>query len=43
VISQGDAVGRPCRLSLQVTTGGAIEVSGRVVELGRGSVSLAPR
>jgi len=43
VISQGDAVGRPCRLSLQVTTDGAIEVSGRVVELGRGSISLAPR
>jgi PhzF family phenazine biosynthesis protein len=43
VVSQGDAVGRPCRLSLQVTTGGVIEVSGRVVELGRGSVSLAPR
>jgi PhzF family phenazine biosynthesis protein len=42
-VSQGDAVGRPCRLSLRVTTGGAIEVSGRVVELGRGSVSLAPR
>jgi PhzF family phenazine biosynthesis protein len=42
-ISQGDAVGRPCRLSLQVTAEGAIEVSGRVVELGRGSVSLAAR
>ncbi|MBK6602001.1 MAG: PhzF family phenazine biosynthesis protein [Betaproteobacteria bacterium] len=39
-IDQGDAVGRPSRLHLDVTAEGAIEVSGQVIELGRGSVSL---
>ncbi len=39
-IRQGDAVGRPCRLFLDVTADGRILVSGRVVELGRGSVTL---
>jgi trans-2,3-dihydro-3-hydroxyanthranilate isomerase len=39
-IAQGDAVGRPCRLVLEVTAERAIFVSGRVVELGRGTVAL---
>jgi PhzF family phenazine biosynthesis protein len=39
-IAQGDAVGRPCRLGLEVTVERRILVSGRVVELGRGTVSL---
>lgn len=39
-IAQGDAVGRPCRLGLYVGADRRILVSGRVVELGRGSVRL---
>ena len=39
-IAQGDAVGRPCRLGLEVTADRRIRVSGRVVELGRGTVTL---
>ena len=39
-ISQGDAVNRPCRLGLEVTPERAILVSGRVIELGRGSIRL---
>ena len=39
-ISQGEAVGRPCRLGLRVDPEQRIFVSGRVVELGRGSVRL---
>lgn len=39
IISQGDAVGRPSTLYLEVTHG-AIRVGGDVVELGRGSVAL---
>ncbi len=39
-IAQGDAVGRPCRLGLEVTAERKILVSGRVIELGRGSVAL---
>ena len=39
-IAQGAAVGRPCRLGLEVTTARAIRVSGRVIELGRGSITL---
>ena len=38
-VSQGEAVGRPSTLYLEVT-GGAIHVGGRVIELGRGVVSL---
>jgi len=38
-ISQGDAVGRPSTLYLEVT-GGDIRVGGDVIELGRGSVAL---
>jgi trans-2,3-dihydro-3-hydroxyanthranilate isomerase len=39
-IAQGDQVGRPSRLELEVTSDGAIRVAGRVVELGRGNVDL---
>lgn len=39
-VSQGEAVGRRCRLRLTVDVGGAIFVTGRVVELGRGTVDL---
>jgi len=39
-IAQGDAVGRPCRLGLEVGADRRIRVSGRVVELARGVVSL---
>jgi trans-2,3-dihydro-3-hydroxyanthranilate isomerase len=40
VIAQGDAVGRPCRLGLEVTAEREIRVSGRVIELARGTVKL---
>jgi len=40
-IEQGEAVGRACHLGLEVTPLGAIHVSGRVIELGRGSVFLS--
>jgi PhzF family phenazine biosynthesis protein len=39
-IDQGEAVGRPCRLGLEVDSAGAIFVSGRVIELGRGTIEL---
>ncbi len=39
-IAQGDAVGRPCRLGLEVTGEREIRVSGRVIELGRGTIAL---
>jgi PhzF family phenazine biosynthesis protein len=39
-VAQGDAVGRPCRLGLEVTADSRIRVSGRVVELARGAVKL---
>lgn len=39
-IDQGEAVGRPCRLDLDVTATGAIRVGGRVVELGSGTLRL---
>jgi len=39
-VDQGEAVGRPCRLSLAVTAERAIRVGGRVVEIGRGVVTL---
>jgi predicted PhzF superfamily epimerase YddE/YHI9 len=42
-VAQGDAVGRPCRLGLEVTADRRIRVSGRVIELGSGSVDLAGR
>jgi trans-2,3-dihydro-3-hydroxyanthranilate isomerase len=39
-VAQGDAVGRPCRLGLEVTADRRIRVSGRVIELARGTVTL---
>ena len=40
VVAQGEAVGRPCRLGLDVDADGRIFVSGGVIELGRGTISL---
>jgi len=39
-VDQGDAVGRPCRLGLAVDADRSIHVSGRVIEIGRGTISL---
>lgn len=39
-VSQGEQVGRPCSLGLAVDADQRIFVSGRVIELGRGTVSL---
>jgi predicted PhzF superfamily epimerase YddE/YHI9 len=39
-IDQGEAVGRPCRLGLAVDGERRIQVTGRVVELGRGTINL---
>ena len=39
-IDQGEAVGRPCRLGLEVTSDRRILVSGRVVEIARGELRL---
>jgi PhzF family phenazine biosynthesis protein len=41
VLRQGDAVGRPSRLGLRVDGGGGIYVTGSVIELGRGTVTIA--
>jgi trans-2,3-dihydro-3-hydroxyanthranilate isomerase len=40
MIDQGEAVGRPCRLGLEVTSDRRILVSGRVIEIGRGTVTM---
>jgi PhzF family phenazine biosynthesis protein len=39
-IDQGEAVGRPCRLGLVVDDDRSIRVSGRVIEIGRGTITL---
>lgn len=39
-VTQGEAVGRRCKLGLAVDAGGRIFVSGRVIELGRGTIRL---
>lgn len=39
-VEQGDAIGRPSRLMLAIDGAGMIEVGGRVIELGRGSVTI---
>jgi PhzF family phenazine biosynthesis protein len=39
-IDQGEAVGRACRLGLDVGTDRSIRVSGRVIEIGRGTITL---
>lgn len=40
-LRQGDAVGRPSRLGLRVDGDGGIYVTGSVIELGRGTVTVA--
>ena len=40
VVDQGEAVGRRCRLGLRVDADRSIHVSGRVIEIGRGSLTL---
>ena len=40
VVRQGEAVGRPCRLGLEVTSDRRIRVAGRVIEIGRGTITL---
>lgn len=39
-LRQGDQVGRPCVLQLTLGADGAIQVGGRVVEIGRGQINL---
>lgn len=39
-VDQGEQVDRRCRLNLAVTTDGAIRVGGRVVEIGRGTITI---
>jgi PhzF family phenazine biosynthesis protein len=39
-LEQGDQVGRPCRLGLEVSAEGRIRVSGRVIEVARGAFTL---
>lgn len=39
-VSQGDAIGRPCRLMLGVTENREIHVGGSVIELGRGRIDI---
>ena len=39
-VDQGEAVARRCHLTLRVSAEGTIEVSGRVVEIGRGTITL---
>jgi len=39
-VDQGEAVGRPCHLGLEVTADRRIRVSGRVVQIGQGSIHL---
>jgi PhzF family phenazine biosynthesis protein len=39
-IDQGAAVGRPCRIGLDIDAAGTIHVSGRVLEIGRGTITL---
>lgn len=39
-IAQGAQVGRPCHLALSVSNTGAIQVGGRVIEIGRGTITL---
>jgi predicted PhzF superfamily epimerase YddE/YHI9 len=39
-VDQGEAVGRPCRLGLEVTSGRRNRVSGRVIEIARGTLTI---
>lgn len=40
LVEQGDQMGRPCRLLLDVLTDGRIQVGGRALEIGRGTISI---
>ncbi|WP_312429411.1 PhzF family phenazine biosynthesis protein [Achromobacter sp.] len=40
LVEQGDQTGRPCRLQLDVSTDGRIQVGGRALEIGRGAVTV---
>ncbi|WP_313065721.1 PhzF family phenazine biosynthesis protein [Achromobacter animicus] len=40
LVEQGDQTGRPCRLQLDVSTDGRIQVGGRALGIGRGAVTL---
>lgn len=40
LVQQGDQMGRPCRLLLDVSADGRIQVGGRALEIGRGAVTL---
>lgn len=40
LVEQGDQMGRPCRLLLDVLADGHIQVGGRALEIGRGSISI---
>ncbi|MEN4921252.1 PhzF family phenazine biosynthesis protein [Achromobacter spanius] len=40
LVQQGDQMGRPCRLLLDVDAGNRIQVGGRAVEIGRGTVTV---
>jgi PhzF family phenazine biosynthesis protein len=39
-VDQGEAVGRPCRLGLEVTSDRRIRVSGRVIAIARGTLAF---
>lgn len=40
MVEQGDQMGRPCRLLLDVLADGRIQVGGRALEIGRGTISI---
>jgi PhzF family phenazine biosynthesis protein len=40
LVEQGDQIGRPCRLLLDVLADGRIQVGGRALEIGRGVVDI---
>jgi trans-2,3-dihydro-3-hydroxyanthranilate isomerase len=39
-VAQGESIGRPCHLLLNVTRDRAIHVGGRVIDIGQGSVDI---
>ncbi len=40
LVEQGDQIDRPCRLLLDVTAEGKIQVGGRALEIGRGTITI---
>jgi len=40
LVEQGDQMGRPCRLLLDVLADGRIQVGGRALEIGRGTINI---